>query len=35
MQAIARAGAQQFIVNPMFNDMDHLEIFAREIHPHL
>jgi hypothetical protein len=31
----ACAGAQQFIVNPLFNDLDHLEIFVREILPHL
>jgi probable F420-dependent oxidoreductase len=35
IQAIVRAGAQQIVFNPMFDEMEHLEICAREIMPHL
>lgn len=32
---IVKAGAQQIVFNPMFDEMEHLEICAREIMPHL
>jgi probable F420-dependent oxidoreductase len=32
---IVRAGAQQIVFNPMFDELEHLEICAREIMPHL
>ena len=35
IQAIVRAGAQQIVFNPMFDEMEHLEICAKEILPHL
>ncbi len=35
IQEIVRAGAQQIVFNPMFDEMDHLEICAKEIMPHL
>jgi probable F420-dependent oxidoreductase len=35
IQAIVKAGAQQIVFNPMFDEMEHLEICAREIMPHL
>jgi probable F420-dependent oxidoreductase len=35
IQAIARAGARQIVFNPMFDEMEHLEICAREIMPNL
>lgn len=35
IQAIVRAGAQQIVFNPMFDEMEHLEICAKEIMPHL
>jgi len=35
MQVIVRANFQRFIVNPMFDDMEHLESFARELLLHL
>jgi probable F420-dependent oxidoreductase len=35
IQAIVRAGAQHIVFNPMFDEMDHLEICAKEIMPHL
>jgi probable F420-dependent oxidoreductase len=35
IQELVRAGAQQIVFNPMFDEMEHLEICAREIMPHL
>ena len=35
IQEIVRAGAQQIVFNPMFDEMEHLEICAKEIMPHL
>ena len=35
IQAIIRAGAQHIVFNPMFDEMEHLEICAKEIMPHL
>jgi probable F420-dependent oxidoreductase len=35
IQGIIRAGAQQIVFNPMFDEMEHLEICAKEIMPHL
>jgi probable F420-dependent oxidoreductase len=35
IQVIVRAGAQQIVFNPMFDEMEHLEICAKEIMPHL
>ena len=35
IQEIVRAGAQHIVFNPMFDEMEHLEICAREIMPHL
>jgi hypothetical protein len=35
MRAIVRANAQRFIVNPMFDDKEHLEDIAGVILPHL
>lgn len=35
IQEIAKAGAQQIVFNPMFDEMEHLDICAREIMPHL
>ena len=35
IQEIIKAGAQQIVFNPMFDEMEHLEICAREIMPHL
>lgn len=32
---IIHAGAQQIVFNPMFDEMEHLEICAKEIMPHL
>jgi probable F420-dependent oxidoreductase len=32
---LVRAGAQQIVFNPMFDEMEHLEICAKEIMPHL
>lgn len=32
---IVQAGARHLMVNPAFDDMEHLEIFARDIMPHL
>jgi probable F420-dependent oxidoreductase len=34
-QTLVDAGAQQIIFNPMFDEMEHLEICAKEIMPHL
>ena len=33
--AIVQAGAQHLMVNPAFDDMEHLEGFAQDIMPHL
>ena len=35
IQAIVRAGGQHIVFNPMFDEMEHLEICAKEIMPHL
>ena len=35
IQAIVKAGAQQIVFNPMFDEKEHLEICAKEIMPHL
>jgi probable F420-dependent oxidoreductase len=35
IQEIVKAGAQQIVFNPMFDEMEHLEICAQEIMPHL
>jgi alkanesulfonate monooxygenase SsuD/methylene tetrahydromethanopterin reductase-like flavin-dependent oxidoreductase (luciferase family) len=35
IQAIVRAGAQHIVFNPMFDEMEHLDICAKEIMPHL
>jgi probable F420-dependent oxidoreductase len=35
IREIVKAGAQQIVFNPMFDEMEHLEICAREIMPHL
>ena len=34
-QEIVNAGAQQIVFNPMFDEIEHLEICAKEIMPHL
>ena len=33
IQEIVKAGAQQIVFNPMFDEMEHLEICAKEIMP--
>jgi alkanesulfonate monooxygenase SsuD/methylene tetrahydromethanopterin reductase-like flavin-dependent oxidoreductase (luciferase family) len=35
IQALARAGAQHIVFNPMFDEQEHLEICAKEIMPNL
>jgi probable F420-dependent oxidoreductase len=35
IQEIVRAGAQHIVFNPMFDELEHLEICATEIMPHL
>lgn len=35
IQELVRAGAQQIVFNPMFDEIEHLEICALEIMPHL
>jgi alkanesulfonate monooxygenase SsuD/methylene tetrahydromethanopterin reductase-like flavin-dependent oxidoreductase (luciferase family) len=35
IQEIVKAGAQHILFNPMFDEMEHLEICAKEIMPHL
>ena len=35
IQELVRAGAQQIVFNPMFDEREHLEICAEEIMPHL
>ena len=35
LAAIVRAGAQHLLLNPMFDDMEHLELLAQEVMPHL
>jgi probable F420-dependent oxidoreductase len=35
IHAIVAAGAQRIVFNPMFDEMEHLEICAKEIAPHL
>jgi hypothetical protein len=32
---IVRAGAQHLLLNPMFDDLDHLELLAQEVLPQL
>jgi probable F420-dependent oxidoreductase len=33
--AIVRAGAHHLLLNPMFDDLEHLELLAQEVMPHL
>lgn len=35
IQELVRAGAQQIVFNPMFDETEHLEICAKEIMPHI
>jgi probable F420-dependent oxidoreductase len=35
IQAIVHAGAQHIVFNPMFDEMEHVDICAKEIMPHL
>jgi len=35
IREIVNAGAQQIVFNPMFDEMEHLEVCALEIMPHL
>ncbi len=35
IREVVHAGAQQIVFNPMFDEMEHLEICAKEIMPHL
>lgn len=35
IQSLVKAGAQQIVLNPMFDEAEHLEICAQEIMPHL
>ena len=35
IQEIVKAGAQQIVFNPMFDEVEHLEICAKEIMPQL
>jgi probable F420-dependent oxidoreductase len=35
LAAVVRAGARHLLLNPMFDDMEHLELLAQEIVPHL
>ncbi|HZD42048.1 MAG TPA: TIGR03619 family F420-dependent LLM class oxidoreductase [Terriglobales bacterium] len=35
IQEIVKAGAQQIVFNPMFDEIEHLEVCAKEIMPHL
>jgi len=35
IQEIVKAGAQFIVFNPMFDEMEHVEICAKEIMPHL
>jgi siroheme synthase (precorrin-2 oxidase/ferrochelatase) len=35
IQALVKAGAEHIVFNPMFDEMEHLEICAKEIMPHL
>ena len=35
IQELVRAGAQHIVFNPMFDELEHLEICAKEIMPHL
>ena len=32
---IVRAGARHLLLNPMFDDLEHLELLAQEVLPHL
>ncbi|MEE8075703.1 MAG: LLM class F420-dependent oxidoreductase, partial [Candidatus Binatia bacterium] len=32
---LVQAGAQHLVLNPVIDEMDHLEILAKEIIPHL
>lgn len=35
LRELVDAGAQHLLLNPMFDDMEHLELLAREVMPHL
>jgi probable F420-dependent oxidoreductase len=35
LAAIVRAGAQHLLLNPMFDDLEHLELLAQEVTPYL
>jgi probable F420-dependent oxidoreductase len=35
LRALVRAGAQHLMLNPVFDEMEHLELLAREVVPHL
>ena len=35
IQKIVNGGAQQIVFNPLFDEMEHLDICAKEIMPHL
>lgn len=35
LAALVQAGAQHLLLNPMFDDLEHLELLAQEIIPHL
>jgi hypothetical protein len=35
IQEIVEAGAQHIVFNPMFDEMEHLDVCAKEIMPHL
>jgi hypothetical protein len=32
---LVKAGAQHLMLNPVFDEMEHVELLAREIMPHL
>jgi hypothetical protein len=32
---LVQAGAQHLVLNPVFDEMEHLELLAKEIMPHL
>jgi probable F420-dependent oxidoreductase len=35
LQELVRAGAQHLMLNPVFDEMEHLDVLAREVMPHL
>jgi hypothetical protein len=35
LAVLVQAGAQHLLLNPMFDDLEHLELLAQEIIPHL